>query len=695
MRKYATKDIRNVGFVGHGGSGKTALAAAILFDTKAVTRIDRGIFDYEPEEVDRESSISATLARAQWNKKRLTLIDTPGDSNFIADSLNCMTVMDTVVVVVSAVGHVEVQTERVWNFAEERGIPRLVFINHLDRDRASFDDAIASVHEVLHTKGKIAPLVLPIGSEKEFKGVVDLLASKAYQYETDGSGTFKEIPIPADLASQAAEVRSSLLDDIVESDEALMEKYLGEGGESLSEDEIFGAMTKAIASGALVPVLCGSATANVGVFQLLDVLTKACPSPADRPALKASRDGVEVEVSADENAPFAGQVFKTIYDQYSGKINLFRVWAGSLSADSGFYNVTRGVKERFGQLLFRQGRESESAGEAGPGDIVAVAKLKDTTTGDTLFADEKSAAVLPPLPQINPVIGYAVKPRTKADEDKIGTALGRLCEADPTLRIERDTEAKEIILQGMGQVHIKVNVDRLARMGVLVDLAEPKVPYRETIKGKVMNVEGKHKKQTGGRGQFGVCYINLEPLPRGTGFEFVDAIVGGSIPRQYIPSVEKGVINRMGRGIIAGFPVVDLRVTVFDGKYHDVDSSDMAFQLAGSKGLMAAFRDPKARPILLEPIWTLEVVCPEENGGDIMGDVSRRRGKVLGMESKGRNQVVKATVPFSELLDYAPALDSMTGGRGSFTMAFHSYDELPSHLAEKIIANRKIEVEEE
>jgi elongation factor G len=669
------------------------LAAAILFDAKAVTRIDPGIFDYEPEEATRGSSVSATLAKAQWNKKRLTLIDTPGDSNFIADSLNCMTVMDTVVVVVSAVGHVEVQTERTWNFAEERGLPRLVFINHMDRDRASFDDALAAVHEILQTKGKIAPLVLPIGSEKSFKGVVDLLASKAYEYQLDGSGAFKEIPIPADLADQAAKMRSSLLDDIAESDEALMEKYLEEG--TLSEDEISGAMTKAVASGALVPVLCGSATANVGVAQLLDVIAKVCPSPADRPALKGTRDGAEVDVVADDNAPFAGQVFKTIYDQYSGKINLFRVWSGSLSADSGFYNVTRGAKERFGQLLVRMGKESESAGEAGPGDIVAVAKLKETTTGDSLAADEKNAVALPPLPQINPVIGYAVKPRTKADEDKIGTALQRLCEADPTLRLERDVEAKEVILQGMGQVHIKVNVDRLARMGVQVDLAEPKVPYRETIKGKVMNVEGKHKKQTGGRGQFGVCYLNLEPLPRGSGFEFNDAIVGGSIPRQFIPSVEKGIIGRMGRGIIAGFPVVDIRVTVFDGKYHDVDSSDMAFQLAGSKGLMAAFRDPKARPILLEPIWTLEVVCPEEYGGDIMGDVSRRRGKVLGMESRGRNQVVKATVPFSELLDYAPALDSMTGGRGSFTMAFHSYDELPGMLAEKIIANRKVEVEEE
>jgi elongation factor G len=668
------------------------LTAAALFAAKATTRIDTAMLDSEPEEAERESSVSASLARAQWNRKRLTFIDTPGDSNFIADSLNCMTVMDTAVVVVSAVGHVEVQTERVWTFAEERQLPRVMFINMLDRDRASFDDCVASIHESLQSQGKIAPLQLPIGTEKDFKGIVDLLAGKAYLYQTDGSGKFTVGDIPADLADRAEEARASLFDDIVESDEALMEKYLEEG--DLSEAEIFGALSTAIASGDFIPILCGSAGANVGIQQLLDVIAKACPSPEDRPPLTADRGGEEATVAPDEAAPLAAQVFKTIHDQFSGKITLFRVWAGSLSADSGFYNVSRSSKERFGQLLFRQGKDQESTTDVGPGDIVAVAKLKETGTGDSL-CDEKSPLVLPPLPEINPVIGYAVKPKTKADEDKIGTALSKLVEADPTLRVERDTEAQELILQGMGQVHIKVTVDRLSRMGVQVELADPKVPYRETIKGKIQGVEGKHKKQTGGRGQFGVAYINLEPLPRGEGFQFADNIVGGAIPRQYIPSVEKGIIDRMRRGIIAGFPVVDVQVSLYDGKYHDVDSSDMAFQMAGSKAIMSAFRNPKARPVLLEPIWTLEVVCPEENGGDVMGDVSRRRGKVLGMDTKGKKQIVRATVPFAELLDYAPALDSMTGGRGSFTMAFANYDELPSHLAEKIIAERKVEEEED
>ncbi len=693
MRKYATKDIRNVGFVGHGGCGKTALAAAALFDAKAVTRFDMGIFDYEPEEVERQSSVSSVLARAQWDKKRITLLDTPGDSNFIADAIYSMTVMDTAVVVVSAVGHVEVNTERVWDFAEERKLPRVIFISMLDRDRASFEDCLSSIRDTLRTDATIAPLFLPIGAEKSFKGVVDLMANKAYIFADDASGEFEVVDVPSDLVDAAEEARSSLLDDIVESDEELMEKYLEEG--ELTPDEIFSALSAAIAEGSFIPVLCGSATANIGVPQLLDVLAKACPSPADRPPIIAKREDEDVSLEAREDVPFTAQVFKTIHDQFSGKLTLLRVWSGLLASDSGFYNSTKQAKERFGQLLFRHGKEQEAAGDVGPGDIVAVAKLKETQTGDSLCADHRDSMVLPSLPVINPVIGYAVKPKTKADEDKIGTALAKLCEADTTLRVERDTEAQELILQGMGQVHIKVNVDRMSRMGVLVELANPKVPYRETIKGRLMGVEGKHKKQTGGRGQFGVAYINVEPLPRGSGFEFADKIVGGSIPRQYIPSVEKGMGDRMNRGVVAGYPIVDVRVTLYDGKYHDVDSSDMAFQMAGSKALAAAFSDPKAKPILLEPIWNLEVICPEENGGDVMGDVSRRRGKVLGMDSKGRNTIVRATLPFSELLDYSPALDSMTGGRGSFTMAFNSYDELPSHLAEKIIADRKIEEDED
>jgi len=692
MRKYATKDIRNVGFVGHGGCGKTALSAAILLDTKAATRIDPAIFDSEPEEAERGSSVSSSLARVSWDKKRLTLIDTPGDSNFIADSLNCMTVMDTAVVVVSAVGHVEVQTERVWGFAEERGLPRLIFINMLDRDRASFSDCMSSIQEILTSDAKITSLQIPIGEEKSFKGVVDLISNTAITFADDGSGKFEVGDVPADMADDVEEARSSLIDDIVESDEELMEKYLEE--EELTPDEVFGALSTGIAQGALIPVLCGAASANIGMQPLLDVLAKACPSPADRPPIKAKLDVDEVEVEAKEDGTLAAQVFKTIHDQFSGKITLFRLWSGSLSPDSGFYNVSQNVKERFGQLLFRQGKEQEAAGDVGPGDIVAVAKLKETGTGDSL-GDDKEPLLLPPLPEVNPVVGYAVKPKTKADEDKIGTALTKLVEADPTLRIERDAEAGELILQGMGQVHIKVTVDRLQRLGVEVDLADPKVPYRETIKGRIMNVEGKHKKQTGGRGQFGVAYINVEPLPRGGGFEFVDKIVGGKIPRQYIPSVEKGMADRMARGIIAGFPIVDVQVTLYDGKYHDVDSSDMAFQMAGSKALMSAFKDPKAKPCLLEPVWNVEVVCPEENGGDVMGDVSRRRGKVLGMDSKGRNQVVKAQLPFAELLDYSPALDSMTGGRGSFTMAFSHYDELPGNLAEKIIEQAKVEEDED
>ena len=442
MRKYATKDIRNVGFVGHGGCGKTALSAAILLDTKAATRIDPAIFDSEPEEAERGSSVSSSLARVSWDKKRLTLIDTPGDSNFIADSLNCMTVMDTAVVVVSAVGHVEVQTERVWGFAEERGLPRLIFINMLDRDRASFSDCMSSIQEILTSDAKITSLQIPIGEEKSFKGVVDLISNTAITFADDGSGKFEVGDVPADMADDVEEARSSLIDDIVESDEELMEKYLEE--EELTPDEVFGALSTGVAQGALIPVLCGAASANIGMQPLLDVLAKACPSPADRPPIKAKLDVDEVEVEAKEDGTLAAQVFKTIHDQFSGKITLFRLWSGSLSPDSGFYNVSQNVKERFGQLLFRQGKEQEAAGDVGPGDIVAVAKLKETGTGDSL-GDDKEPLLLPPLPEVNPVVGYAVKPKTKAGEDKIGTALTKLVEADPTLRIERDAEASQAL----------------------------------------------------------------------------------------------------------------------------------------------------------------------------------------------------------------------------------------------------------
>lgn len=698
MRKYDTASIRNVGLVGHQGAGKTSVGEMLLFAAKAIGRLGTvadgtTTFDHEPEEIKRGSSISTGIASCEWRKRHVTILDTPGDANFFLDTHNCMTVMDAAILVVSAVDGVQVQADKAWSIAEDLALPRVVFVNKMDRERADFDAAVADLRKSL--SDRIVPVQIPIGREDRFEGVVDLLGGKAYRFAGDGSAAFQEVAVPGDLANQAAKAREKLIDGIAASDDALTEKYLDQG--TLSEEEALAGLRKAILSGSLVPVLCGSATPAIGAQPLLDLIVSSCPSPADRRPIAVKRPGKDEEIvrAADPAAPFCGQVFKTVVDQFTGRMTLLRVWSGALRTETGFYNVTRDTRERFNAILRPQGKKQESGTEAGAGEIVAVAKLRATMTGDSL-AEEKDQVVFPPLPAVVPVIGFALRPRTKADEDKIGQALARIVEEDSTLQVTHDTEAKEVILSGMGQAHIEVAVEKLKRkFGVEVDLMPPKIPYRETIKGRVDNVEGKHKKQTGGRGQFAVCYVNMEPLPRGGGFEFVDAIVGGAIPRQWIPSVEKGIVAAMKRGIRAGHLVVDLRVTLFDGKYHDVDSSDMSFQMAGSKAFKAAAR--QARPTILEPIMVVEIMCPDECMGDVMGDINQRRGRVLGMDTKGKNQVIRANVPMSEMLRYAPDLRSITGGRGTFTMSFSHYDELPSQLQDKVIAEsgRKVEEEEE
>ncbi len=694
MKKYEEKNIRNVCLIGHGGSGKTSLGEAILFDTGATTRLgavldETSNFDFEPEEIKRQSSISTSFAVGEWKKKKIQINDTPGDNNFFVDARNALAVSDTAAIVISAVDGVQVMTEKFYSLSEEFGIPRLVVINKMDRERASFQDTLDRARELLSKR--IAPFIIPIGAEESFKGVVNVLRQKAYMFPADGSVGIEESDIPADMVDEAEAAREALVEVIAESDDDLMEKYLDTM--ELSREEIDGALPKAMLNGTLVPAVAVSATKNVGIQPLLDLICDRFPAPSDREARTGTWKDAEVKCEPKPDAPFAATVFKTVQDKFTGSLAIARIWSGTLEADSGFYNATRDEKERFGQILIPVGKKQESVSGAGPGDIVAIAKLKYTTLGDTICTD-KQKVVFPALPQINPIITYAVRAKDKNDEDKVGQALNRIAEEDSTIRIIRDPEVKETQIAGMGQVHIDTTIDKMKRkFDVEVELAIPRIPYRETIRKKVENVEGKHKKQTGGRGQFGVCYINVEPLPRGGGFEFANKIVGGSIPRQWISSVEKGVVGRMVKGVIAGYNLVDVRVTLFDGKYHDVDSSDAAFQMAGSKGFK--FAVGKADAYLLEPIWNLEVICPDEFMGDVMGDISQRRGKVMGMEAKGKNQVIRAQAPMAELLQYAPDLDSMTGGRGTFTVSFSHYDEVPFDQTQKVIAAYKSDEDED
>ncbi len=694
MKKYEGKNIRNICLVGHGGSGKTSLGEAVLFDSDTNNRLGSVLeatstFDFEPEEIKRQGSISTAIAACEWQKKKITILDTPGDNNFFFDARNAMSASDIVGLVISAVDGVQVMSEKMCEQAEEMGLPRIIIINKLDRERADFQATLNDIQESL-TK-RAAPFTIPIGKETGFSGVVNVLKQKAFKFAADGSKAFEDIPIPGDLADDVASAREKLVEVIAESDDTLMEKYLETM--ELSEDEINDAMPKAIAAGLLVPVVAVSALKNVGVSQFLDILCERFPSPAERPPQKGDNNGQEILCNPTADAPFAGYVFKTVQDKFTGNLTMIRIWSGTLSADSGFYNSSSDEKERFGQLLVPVGKKQESVPEASAGDIVAIAKLKNTKTGNSV-CDEKQKIVFPTPPEVHPIISYALRAKNKGDEDKLGQALNRVAEEDPTIHIVRDAEAKETQISGMGQVHIETTIEKIRRKyEIEVELLPPKIPYRETIRKKVENVEGKHKKQSGGRGQFGVCYIHVEPLPRGGGFEFANQIVGGAIPRQWIPSVEKGVVGRMARGVIAGYPLVDCKVTLYDGKYHDVDSSDMAFQMAGSKGFKVAVE--KASPYLLEPIWNLEVVVPDECMGDVMGDINQRRGKVQGMDAKGKNQVIRAQVPMSELLQYGPDLDSITGGRGAFTMGFSHYDELPAQLAEKVIASYKSEEEED
>ncbi|MEE8416404.1 MAG: elongation factor G [Desulfobacterales bacterium] len=675
--------LRNVVLIAHSGAGKTSLAEAVLLQAGVINRrghVEDGntVMDFEPEEIKRQSSISTGLHQYVWNKHVTNIIDTPGDQNFFADTKSCMQGADSAVVVIDVVDGVKVQTEQAWDFAEDLKMPCAIFINKLDRERADFFRTFKDATKCFETK-PIA-LQLPIGSEEDFKGIVDLISNTAYIYNAEGER--KETDIPVDMKESVEKERETLIENIAETDDELLERYLE--GESISEEDIRAALRKGTLSRSFVPVLCGSAINSIGVDLLMNFINETLPSPIDRSPWKAvdPDSGEEIERASDPDAPFSALVFKTVTDPYSGRLSIFKIVSGKLKGDGNFYNVSKGSKERFSQLLIVAGKEQKAISEAGPGSIVAVAKLKDTATGDTLCSEESKIKFnyTEPLP---PLISFAIQPKSTGDEDKIFASLSKILEEDIALKLTRNAETKEILLSGMGQVHIAAAAEKLKRkFNVEVNLNPPKIPYKETIKKKV-RVQGKHKKQTGGHGQFGVCWIQLEPLPRGKGFEFVDAIVGGAIPKTYIPAVEKGVIEASQKGILAGFPCIDFKVTLDDGSFHAVDSSEMAFKIAGSLAYRKAAKE--AQSILLEPIMDVTITAPDEFMGDIMGDLNSRRGRVLGMDSKGKNQVIRANVPMAEFLTYAPDLNSMTGGRGMFTMKVSRYDEVPAQIAQKVI----------
>jgi elongation factor G len=675
--------LRTVAIVGQGGAGKTQLAEAMLFTAGATNRLGRpddgtALMDTEPEELSRHITISSSFHHLNWKKNEIILANTPGYSAFLSDSFATLRAVDGVVFVATAGGDLKVESEKIFDEVKKLNLPRLAFISRLDRERMSFDTAITDLEKVLTVKP--VALTIPIGEELNFNGVIDLLAMKALTYN-DTSGKAKEVELAGDLKARADDARTKLCEAVAETDDALLEKYLGEG--ELDENELRTALRAAVIAGKLTPVLCGSGAKNIGIGLLLDAITALLPAPSERPALagQASNNGV-VERIPDPNGPFSAFVFKTVVDPFAGKLSIFRVVSGTAHSDAAVLNSTHSSKERFGQLLRLEGKKQSPLTAALPGEIAAVAKLKDTVTGDTL-CDEKAAVTFPLPERPNPVISFAIRPKTRGDEEKASQALARLLEEDPALETHRDAQTHEIILSGNGQMHIEVTVEKLKRkFNVDVELTAPKVPYKETIKGKA-EAQGKYKRQSGGRGQYGDCWLKVEPLPRGGGFEFADEIVGGAIPRQYIPSVEKGVRNTLTEGYVAGYPVVDVKVTVFEGSYHEVDSSDMAFQIAASMGLKSAFE--KAKPILLEPVMAIEVSCPDECMGDVIGDLNSRRGRVLGMDSKGSGQVIKALVPMSEILKYAPDLRSITSGRGSFEARFSHYDEVPPPIAEKVI----------
>jgi elongation factor G len=688
MRVFDAPAIRNIALAGHSGAGKTQLASALLFTAGAVNRlgkVDEGttVTDYDEEAIARKHTLGSSLAWLEWQKTKINVIDTPGVANLLSDTRGALRVAEAAVIVVDAVAGVQVQTEAVWQLAAATNLPRLIVVNRLDRERASLERALESLREAFGRA--VVPITVPIGAERGFQGVVDLLTMQACTYLPDGSGQVKVGPIPAALDAEAAAARETLVELVAEADDALMARFFDEG--TLTNDELAGGLARAVADCKIFPVLATSSLTNVAMQPLLDAIVRLVPSPADRAFPALTKDGAETTVTASDAGPTAAFVWRTVADPFAGRITLFRVVTGHLLSDTSVTNVTRGdASERLGHLVVVQGKTHTQVPEVKAGDLGAVAKLKDTQSGDTL-ADKGAKVSFPPLQFAAPVLAYAIEPKSRGDEDKISTALHRLQEEDPTIHFERDPQTKEQLISGQGQLHIEVTVAKLKRrFGVDVTLKLPRIPYRETI-GAPAEAHGRHKKQTGGHGQFGDCKIKVEPLPRGADFEFVDEIFGGSIPRQFVPAVEKGIQEARLRGYLAGYPMVDFRAIVFDGSFHPVDSNELSFKMAGS----LAFKDAmsKARPTLLEPVMQVEVQAPSEYAGDLMGDLNGRRGRIAGMDTRGATTIIRAQVPMAEMLTYEQHLTSATGGRGAYSMTYSHYDEVPSHQQAKIVASAK------
>lgn len=684
MKDYAPERIRNVALIGHGSSGKTSLAAAWLFNfgaTSRLTKVEKGntVTDYEPEEIDRKISINSAALYFEAKEHKVHCLDTPGYSNFLWDTRASLRAVDSAAVVVCGVAGVEVGTEKVWEMLREFSLPRLIVVNKMDRENANFKRAMDSIRQFFGRQA--VPLEIPLGEEKNFNGVVDLLRMKAYIFEKDESGRFKETEIPPAVQEEAAKKREELVEMIAENDEKLMEKYLEKG--ELSAEEARQGLRKAVLNLQLYPVCACSALENIGTQPLAEALVDLLPSPVDRGEIKAKVKGTEGVVKPLQEEPFAALVFKTISDPYTGRISLLRVFSGRINPDAVVTNTGQDADEKFGGLFFLQGKEQTPAGQVKAGDIVATAKLKTTFTGDTLCA--KGADIeFPRIKFPEPSISFAIEPKTRADEDRISQATHRITDEDPTVRIERDAETGQLLISGNGQLHVEIITDRLKkRYNVDVLLKPPKIAYKETIRGR-SDVQGKYKRQTGGRGQYGDVKIKMEPLARGSDFEFEDKIFGGAIPKNFIPSIEKGIQEARKKGILAGYPTIDFKVILYDGSFHEVDSSDIAFKIAASMAFKKGMKE--ARPTLLEPIMTVEVYTPDTYMGDIMGNLNGRRGKLQGMEQKGSLRIIKALVPMAEMLDFEPTLTSITGGRGSFLMEFSHYEEVPSQVQQKIIA---------
>lgn len=694
MKVYNTEKIRNVGIVGHGDTGKTQLVSSMLFTAGMTPRLGKvtdgsTVTDWDEEEIARKISIHTGLAYAEWgasDKIKINFLDTPGYSTFINDTKASLIAADAALILVDAAAGCQVVTEKVWDYATEYDLPRAFVINWMDRELASFERALESIQQVFG-RGAV-PIQLPIGAEKNFKGVIDLVAMKALTYAPDGDGKAKVEEIPADMAEAAKAAHEVLVEMVAEIDDELMQEFFDKG--TLPVEDLKKGLREAVLEKRMYPVLVSSALRNIGSDAILDFIVETFPSAADRgkaPAYKEpARKGETIERSVSDKEPLSLFVFKTIADTFAGRITYFKVVSGVLHNDANVANFNRNTVERFQHLEVRQGKTATAINELHAGDIGTIAKLKDTTTGETL-GDKSAPLYYPPAHLPEPSITFAIEPKTRADEDRIGVAIHRILEEDPALRFSRDPQTKEFLLAGAGQQHIEVVVAKL-RKRYHVDLAlhPPKVAYRETIRAKA-DAEGKHKKQTGGHGQFGLCRIKMEPLPRGAGFEFVDDVFGGAIPKNWIPSVEKGIRDASERGFLAGFPVVDFRASLYDGKYHDVDSSDMAFKIAGALAFKEAMK--QAKPALLEPIMKVEVYAPDQYSGDIMGNISSRRGHISGSETRGQNVVVRAQVPFAEMLSYANDLTSMTQGRASYSMEFSHYDFVPAEIAQKIIAAHK------